>query len=115
MHWVQLCAVDAQGRDKQRRDRTCQGQDRSEERWSANKELSTNSDPYLVIPKWLLNFFTCSKEAEIDEGCHGHTWDGIPLELANQLEGEEAQVDPDSMSERHMSTRTMGVIEEDDT
>jgi hypothetical protein len=48
--------------------------------------------------KRLLNFLARREETEVDEGGHGDSRNGIPLELANELEREEAEVDPDSMS-----------------
>ena len=43
----------------------------------------------------LFDLLSSSNEAEIDEGRHGSTCDGIVAKLVHKLEGQEEKVEPD--------------------
>jgi hypothetical protein len=55
------------------------------------------------LTKRLLNFLARRKETEIDEGGHGDSGNGVPLELADELEREEAKVNPDGVPTKLMN------------
>jgi len=48
-----------------------------------------------VVAERLLDFFSGSEEAKVNERGDGHSGDGVPLELFDQLEGKEEKVNPD--------------------
>lgn len=47
----------------------------------------------------LLDFFTCSEEAEVNESSDSRSRDGGPAKLVDKLKGQEDQVDPYSTAE----------------
>lgn len=49
----------------------------------------------------MFNLFTGGEESKVNERGDGNAGDSIPVEVFDELEGEEEQVDPDGMPYVH--------------
>jgi hypothetical protein len=65
-------------------------------RKSAIKDTARETTTELVIPKELLNLFSGSQKAKIDESGESYTGYGPPAELVEELERKGEKVDPSS-------------------
>jgi hypothetical protein len=99
MHLARQCAGGARGLRGRRRGRTCPGRGHSRRTLRGRVSRHTHGDETRDSgerTERLLNLLSRSDEAEIDERGDGNARDRVPFELADELERQEREVDPDS-------------------